>query len=32
MSTTDGIVRGMEVVDTGQPITVPSASPRSAGS
>src|SRR6267378_1123782 len=23
MSTTDGIVRGMEVVDTGQPITVP---------
>src|SRR5229473_3647531 len=23
MSTTDGVVRGMEVVDTGQPITVP---------
>src|SRR6266508_6661688 len=23
MSSTDGIVRGMEVVDTGQPITVP---------
>src|ERR1700746_2323954 len=23
MSSTDGVVRGMEVVDTGQPITVP---------
>jgi len=23
MSTSDGVVRGMEVVDTGQPITVP---------
>src|SRR5882672_7817771 len=27
MSTTDGIVRGMEVVDTGQPITVPVGKP-----
>src|SRR5438093_13096666 len=23
MSTSDGVVRGMEVVDTGQPITIP---------
>ena len=27
MSSTDGIVRGMEVVDTGQPITVPVGKP-----
>src|ERR1700694_4609226 len=27
MSTTDGVVRGMEVVDTGQPITVPVGKP-----
>jgi len=27
MSTTDGIVRGMEVIDTGQPITVPVGKP-----
>src|SRR5947207_5621425 len=27
MSTTDGVVRGMEVIDTGQPITVPVGKP-----
>src|ERR1041384_8403951 len=27
MSSTDGIVRGMDVVDTGQPITVPVGQP-----
>src|ERR1041384_6837280 len=27
MSSTDGVVRGMEVVDTGQPITVPVGKP-----
>src|SRR5712692_6650453 len=27
MSSTDGVVRGMEVLDTGQPITVPVGKP-----
>src|SRR5438552_19145113 len=27
MSSTDGVVRGMEVVDTGEPITVPVGKP-----
>src|SRR5437762_2683880 len=31
MSSTDGVVRGMEVVDTGQPITVPRSEERRVG-
>ena len=32
MKPTDGMVRGMKAVDTGAPISVPSARRRSAGS
>jgi len=31
MTSTDGVVRGMDVVDTGQPITVPVGQPSSLG-